>query len=68
MNFKSQISTTHEQSQRLIDLGLNPATADMILSPDNHPMCTPYSQNAGSLQGTLYSCMEPITIAGYNAV
>ena len=44
MNFKSQISTTHEQSQRLIDLGLNPATADMILSPDNHPMCTPYSQ------------------------
>ena len=43
MNIKSQISTTREQSQRLLDLGLNPATADMILSPEDHPMCTPYS-------------------------
>lgn len=44
MNFKSQISTTREQSQRLLALGLNPETADMVLSPEDHPMCTPYSQ------------------------
>ena len=44
MNFKNNIATTREQSQRLLDLGLNPATADMVLSPEDHPMCTPYSQ------------------------
>ena len=48
MNFKSQISTTRKQSQRLLDLGLNPATADMILSPDNHPMSILYSQEMPS--------------------
>ena len=30
MNFNSQICTTKIQSQRLLDLGLNPETADMI--------------------------------------
>lgn len=30
MNFKSQICTTKEQSKRLIDLGLDPNTADMF--------------------------------------
>ena len=29
MDFKSRISTTREQSKRLLDLGLNPETADM---------------------------------------
>ena len=33
MNFKSQMCTTKEQSKRLIDLGLNPNTADMKLIP-----------------------------------
>ena len=33
MNFKSQICTNEEQSKRLIDLGLNPNTADMKLIP-----------------------------------
>lgn len=44
MNFKSQISTTREQSRRLLDLGVRPETADMVLSPEDHPMCTPYYQ------------------------
>ena len=44
MNFKSQISTTRKQSQRLLAMGLDVATADMILAPGNdHPMCTPYT-------------------------
>lgn len=29
MNFKSQMCTTKDQSKRLIDLGMNPNTADM---------------------------------------
>lgn len=29
MNFKNNISTTHEQSKRLLDLGMKPETADM---------------------------------------
>ena len=45
MNFKLQISTTRKQSQRLLAMGLDVATADMILAPGNdHPMCTPYTQ------------------------
>ena len=31
LKFNSQICTTKEQSQRLLDLGLKPETADMIL-------------------------------------
>ena len=31
LKFNSQICTTKEQSQRLLDLGLNPETADMEL-------------------------------------
>ena len=30
MEFKSQICTTHEQSKRLLALGLKPETADMV--------------------------------------
>lgn len=30
MNFKSQIATTREQSERLLALGLKPETADMV--------------------------------------
>ena len=33
MYFKSQMCTTKDQSKRLIDLGLNPNTADMKLIP-----------------------------------
>lgn len=31
LKFNSQVCTTKEQSQRLLDLGLKPETADMIL-------------------------------------
>ncbi len=31
LKFSSQICTTKEQSQRLLDLGLKPETADMVL-------------------------------------
>ena len=33
-NFKSQICTTREQSERLIALGLKKETADMAIEPD----------------------------------
>ena len=35
MNFKSQISTTRKQSQRLLALGLKPETADMVYHHTN---------------------------------
>lgn len=35
MNFKSQICTTREQSERLLALGLKPETADCFLSQIN---------------------------------
>lgn len=50
LKFNSQICTTKEQSQRLLDLGLNPETADMKHFFDNrndysffhHWECIPY--------------------------
>lgn len=43
LKFNSQICTTKEQSQRLIDLGLNSETADMCWFNDmEKPVCTPY--------------------------
>ena len=37
MNFKSQIATTREQSERLLALGIKPETADMYLKYDGNP-------------------------------
>ena len=34
-NFKSQICTTREQSERLLSLGLKKETADMVLVPSS---------------------------------
>lgn len=34
IKFKSQVCTTKDQSQRLLDLGLNPETADMYIFDD----------------------------------
>ena len=50
--FNSQVCTTKEQSQRLLDLGLKPETADMVYTnaslPFNkdefHIICKEYSQ------------------------
>lgn len=43
LKFNSQICTTKEQSQRLIELGLNPETADMCWFNDMQtPFCSPY--------------------------
>lgn len=52
LKFNSQICTTKEQSQRLLDLGLKPETADMVYTnaslPFNkdefHIICKEYSQ------------------------
>ena len=38
-NFKSQICTTREQSERLLALGLKPETADMCWIPLNDGRC-----------------------------
>lgn len=37
MNFKSQIATTREQSERLLALGLKPGTADMSIPIKDNP-------------------------------
>ena len=43
IKFNSQICTTKEQSQRLLDLGLKPETADMCWFNDmQKPFCAPY--------------------------
>jgi hypothetical protein len=43
LKFNSQICTTKEQSQRLIELGLKPETADMCWFNDMQtPCCAPY--------------------------
>lgn len=43
MNFKSQIATTREQSERLLALGLKPETADMYLKYDGNPYLITYT-------------------------
>ena len=40
MNFTSQICTTHEQSERLLALGLKPETADMVYHHTNSKLET----------------------------
>lgn len=43
LKFNSQICTTIEQSQRLLELGLKPETADMCWFNDmQKPFCAPY--------------------------
>ena len=42
MNFKSQICTTKEQSERLLSLGLQPGTADMYLKKSPLPKAGKY--------------------------
>lgn len=43
LKFNSQICTTKEQSQLLLDLGLKPETADMCWFNDmQKPFCAPY--------------------------
>lgn len=37
MNFKSQIATTREQSERLLALGMKPETADMSIPIKDNP-------------------------------
>lgn len=52
LKFNSQICTTKEQSQRLLELGLKPETADMVYTDANLPykkdefqlICKEYSQ------------------------
>ena len=47
MNFKTPISTTREQSERLLALGLKPETADMYIDKHGIPVCLPYSRLDG---------------------
>lgn len=42
LKFNSQICTTKEQSQRLLELGLNPYTSDMCLSISGIPLSLGY--------------------------
>lgn len=46
MNFKSQIATTHEQSERLLALGLKPETADIYLEKCRLPEAGDYYLHA----------------------
>ena len=47
MDFKTPISTTREQSERLLALGLKPETADMYIDKHGIPVCLPYSRLDG---------------------
>lgn len=49
LKFNSQICTTKEQSQRLLDLGLKPETADMKHFFFHHWECLPYKWGEESL-------------------
>lgn len=44
MNFKTQISTTREQSERLVELGVKPETADMCFDDYGLLIATTYSE------------------------
>lgn len=44
MNFKSQIATTREQSERLLALGVKPETADMCSNDYGLLIATTYSE------------------------
>lgn len=76
MVFKSQICTTFEQSKRLLELGLNPETADMkiipyttYVVPKDYNMFLGYGQDtytpAWSLHRLIELCPEYINIDGY---
>lgn len=43
MDFKNNISTTLEQSKRLLELGVKPETADMYYWYEGNPYYCPYS-------------------------
>lgn len=45
LKFNSQICTTKEQSQRLLDLGLKPETADMYFNTQTGIIEVPYSED-----------------------
>lgn len=47
MNFKTKISTTREQSERLLALDVRPETADMYIDKHGIPVCLPYSRLDG---------------------
>lgn len=58
LKFKSQIATTKEQSKRLLELGLNPETADMVYEYD----CTyPYDCHLCILEDGDYISSNIIT-------
>ena len=44
MEFKSQIGTTKEQSKRLVDMGINPDTADLSISSTGILYTFPYKE------------------------
>lgn len=52
MNFKTQISTTREQSEKLLALGVKPETADMYIDKHGQPCCLPYSRMDGHREQT----------------
>ena len=73
MEFKSQICTTKEQSERLLELGLKPETADMVYQAIG---VTPFKKwkehkieenffPAWSLHRLIELCPESINIDGY---
>ena len=58
MKFNSQICTTKEQSQRLLDLGLKPETADMVLFKSydlpQYPFDYTFNQDPNALVNCIY--------------
>ena len=66
MEFKSQIGTTKEQSKRLVDMGINPDTADLSISSTGMLYVFPYKntkyfaiKNKTTLKNNIYLDVTP---------
>ena len=73
LKFNSQICTTIEQSKRLLELGLNPETADMCwFNVLQKPYCSPYKyfvEKAQDMKWIIYpawSLHRLIELGGFN--
>lgn len=68
MNFKTPISTTREQSERLLALGVKPETADMCYNL-YFASAPPEINNYGAdlYKDKIHPLMEPRTPAGDDA-
>lgn len=64
MKFNSQVCTSVEQSQRLLDLGLKPETADMVLFKSYDLPKYPFDYIFNQDPNALVNCSYVPTVKG----